>query len=489
MNFSEKQYVNKTALVGHTVVDSVLFCAYFLELVKGSRTIGYFSVFAAMAVIPVVIEWIFYWKNPESKVIQHLIGTTYSTLYVFAIFTTNSMLAFAYAFPMFMLIILYMDVKYNVAIGVGGTFFNILYVIYHGITAGYEKTEIPDVEIRIAAMALTSLFMVVSAAAVTKVNDYKRQQIQEQTDKANALMEKILDTSQGMIENIQTVTNQMDMLGASVSGVQDSMSEVSTGSTETAESVQTQMQKTEQIQQHISKVKDTAALMEQNIRENARRVEDGKKQMDALTEQVDKSMKANTQVMEKMASLTVYTGQMHSIIETITSIADSTGLLALNASIEAARAGESGRGFAVVAGQISELSNQTQTATSNITELIEHINQELNLVAEAVDVVTKSNEANAESTNVVKDNFTGISSGTEEIERQTDDLVETIQALETANEAIVENIQTISAITEEISAHANETFTACEENARLVGSIGNLVAELNEEAKQLQKED
>lgn len=81
-------------------------------------------------------------------------------------------------------------------------------------------------------------------------------------------------------------------------------------------------------------------------------------------------MDANNRVLEKMKVLTEYTNKMNTIIETITSIANSTGMLALNASIEAARAGEAGRGFSVVATEISGLASQTKDATVNITELI-----------------------------------------------------------------------------------------------------------------------
>jgi len=58
------------------------------------------------------------------------------------------------------------------------------------------------------------------------------------------------------------------------------------------------------------------------------------------------------------------------LIKVITTIAQQTSLLALNAEIEAARAGNAGRGFAVVASEVRKLSVSSTKAAADIAAKI-----------------------------------------------------------------------------------------------------------------------
>ena len=487
--FNEKEHINRQGIIGSTITNGIILLAYLAEFVKGSRGIGYTAIVVLLTAGPAAVAYFLYRKDPGSAYLKHVIGCTFGLLYAFVLFTTHSFLPFTYAIPMFFLVTLFSDLKYGMLVGICANAINIASVIYTYLVVGYTKEQIPDVEIRIILFLLLTFFLALTTKCNHTVNGVKLARINEQKEETDRLLGDVLDTANNMIGNVEEVSDKIDQLGCSVNRIHESMREVSSGSNETARSVQEQLLQTESIQEYISKVKETAMLIEQNMGNTEHMVGEGRKKMAALSQQMEQSIKTNEVVLAQMQELNLYTQKMNTIIETITSIANSTGMLALNASIEAARAGEAGRGFAVVADEISGLANQTKAATVNITDLINNINQELRDVAKAVEAVTQGNQENAESTKVVSENFDGIAKETIHINEQTKDLAKTVDSLAKANGEIVEKIQTISAITEEVSAHATETFESCEENSNAVQLVSEVMVKLNESAQKLRAEE
>ena len=60
-----------------------------------------------------------------------------------------------------------------------------------------------------------------------------------------------------------------------------------------------------------------------------------------------------------------------------------------------------------------------------------------------------------------------------------------VENLARANTEIINTVQTISSITEEVNAHASQTYSISEENQRIVSHINELVGDLNSDATAL----
>ena len=75
----------------------------------------------------------------------------------------------------------------------------------------------------------------------------------------------------------------------------------------------------------------------------------------------------------KVGKLGESSTEIGDVIKVITTIAQQTNLLSLNAAIEAARAGEAGKGFVVVANEVKDLAKKTGKATEEIGRKIESI--------------------------------------------------------------------------------------------------------------------
>ena len=482
MKFSEREYVVRVTGICYGVMNLILAVAYTVEFVKGLRSGPYLAIVYAATVLPTIAVYIIYKKNQESLVPKRIMAIVYGFFYLFIVFTSDANMTYVYAFPMFTAITLFGDATYSLKIGVMAILGNVIDMVID-ISNGQFSME--QVEIRMAAMVLTTVYMFVMTIANNRVNKERVKVINEEKNVIDKMLDDTLAISSKLTTGIVETAEKMEILGTSVERMKSSMNEVNQGSTETAESMQLQLIRTEEIQNHIIHVKDAATNINEDMKIAKNIVDKGMKNVNTMAKELKKSEDANNTVLEKMEELNGYTNQMNSIIELISSVAHKTGLLALNASIEAARAGEAGRGFAVVAEQISDLASQTKSATDNISSLIGNINAELSDVSEAIDLVTGCNEAHAKIAKEVEESFEDISKETEQIGVQTQVMNESVADLEKANTFIVESIQNISAITEEMSAHSNETYNDCESNSELVDEVRDIVIMLDEEAKKL----
>ena len=476
---------NRFTVTGYTIYNAVLLVCYLAEVIKGSRTGGYFAIFAALSILPLAAIWIEYKRNPASENLKRILIYSYAVFYTFTIFTTVSPVAFVYGALVSLFVIVYGEKRLSFGAAGGIFLLNLIHVIYMAANGMITPQDLPNVEIRIGFTLLFALFMVMATNVIISNNEAKMKAITQEKESVSAMLEQILEISENMIGDILTVSEKMTTLEDSVTKTKASMEEVTNGTNDTADSVQSQLLKTEEIQQVIERVEHVSDTIESDMDEASKEVAQGKNKIDELISQVETSDEASKKVATELDKLTAYASQMQGIVDIIGNITDQTSLLSLNASIEAARVGEAGKGFAVVASEISALADQTQEATVNIAELIGNISEELTEVVNVVSYLIDNNKLQSIAATETASSFETIASRTQDIHQLTEELTGLVSSLAQSNEAIVDSIQTISAATEEVTAHSSVTLESSEENSSIVVEVGDIVGELQALAERL----
>jgi methyl-accepting chemotaxis protein len=207
----------------------------------------------------------------------------------------------------------------------------------------------------------------------------------------------------------------------------------------------------------LGKASEVAAAAEQSalaMREAAqtsagliRAIEDARTEVELAAEVASRASSQAVDAVTMSTALSEHAQSIDSILGLIRDIAGQTNLLALNATIEAARAGDAGRGFAVVAQEVKSLANQTARATDDIANKIAAIQSatrqsvETNeRIRETVDEVQSSADRIRQAMDAQAQTVTMITAAVDETALAADSMSATISAIRQDTEVVASEI-------------------------------------------------
>ena len=302
------------------------------------------------------------------------------------------------------------------------------------VTADYDDvfSSIRKVEGKIGIIVLLELLIVVTIGSAfahiivkpmnevseltVKVGDMDLTKNEIQTRLANrrdeiGRMGRSLDyltqSLKGVVENIKEKSAQVmdaaNVLDSDATETSTTMEQVEQAVNDIAEGATTQAGETQRAEEQViemgNMVQETSDEVEKLLA-FAQEMQECTSQASDMLQALEKVNARAEEHIDIIAEQTNTTNEaamkISEATHLITSIAEETNLLALNASIEAARAGEAGRGFAVVASQIQKLAEQTNSASGNIEEIVEALLNDSELVVEtmtnAQGIITRQND-------------------------------------------------------------------------------------------------
>ena len=300
---------------------------------------------------------------------------------------------------------------------------------------------------------------------------------------------------------IGTIKNHSDTLSTSAAFLNDrtvettgTIEQVERAIGEVAEGATNQAQETQNATDnviHIGEMVGDTAKEAETMHKNAL---DMKKLGEEAFATLHELQNINTQARESIDIIYEQTNTTNQSVQKIreatsliTSIAEETNLLSLNASIEAARAGEQGRGFAVVASQIQKLAEQSNESASHIEEIITYLIEDSDKAVQTMDVVKDIMEKQNQKVITTDQRFGEVLKGIETSMEAIDRIVEKTEEMDRARTSVVDTVQGLTAIAEQNAASTQETSASITEIAHIVSDISDKAGHLKNIAEEMDK--
>ena len=195
--------INRNLVIGWAAIVVILVVTYFIEYLKGSRTIGYVLLFFAVTIVPAAVGLVFYFRDKTSGWLKYYALGGYTIMYVFVLMTSNTIMVFSYIIPMMALIVLYHSPKLVLAMGVISLAANGLAAVRFLVDGIVAKEDIRNIEIQFAVIIYSFVFAYLSSVIYNDI-------VKENEKYLVSINEKQKQLERVTLQTITTIANIID---------------------------------------------------------------------------------------------------------------------------------------------------------------------------------------------------------------------------------------------------------------------------------------
>ena len=261
-------------------------------------------------------------------------------------------------------------------------------------------------------------------------------------------------------QSAQSVSNISDLLSSA-------SEQLATGMENQSERISTIVTASTEMAKTSGGIAQNVNIVQQKSADVLELAKAGGKKIVHSTHSMADILKQVTTASEQASSLELKAIQVQEVVSIITSIAEQTNLLALNAAIEAARAGEAGRGFAVVADEVRSLAERSTKSTHEINTIIASMQEGVGQVVGTMDKVSTSAKDGNEISQDAAESFTQIITAMQSLQENVAVNAVSVEEMSSTAENITAEIQSISEVSIQslsIAKHIAESAGSLEKN-------------------------
>lgn len=393
-----------------------------------------------------------------------------------------------FAFYFLILMSVFLDIKFSLSCCIVDLVSIIILFVGNAASRPSKELFLSDAILRMICICMSLAGVLLFLVLVNKflLNAKKEQieannqKVQDVIDKVSGLIKKLSNASESLLETSQNESASTEELSAITENLLESSKNMLNKSIESSQNLSALTKSNEDMAERMEEVNGISKNLLQISERNEK----------ALGEliSVSKDVEASTnRTMQVTSNLDNEVGEIEKTLDIISGIADSTNLLALNASIEAARAGEAGRGFAVVAQEVGNLAASTRESLTEVNEVILRVQQGTMEAARYMN----ENSAKMKNQNIrMMETISGVRNMIEMLKQSVDTISKVDHIQNSQSHVISQTIQASEDIAERIN-NENQEFTNIdqmvqyntEEVFRLVeqiDQINQMIVELEE---------